>query len=145
MHQYSNDEIIRNLGASNHSFSNPLLINLRLTMSQLLAGKVAVITGGVTGIGRAIAIEYVRQGAKVVVNHLSDASSIAHYESLHFATASSVTCLHGVAGDISKPETATELIRVAVALYGKVDIFVSNAGVCKFTDFLTYDSRVHLS
>lgn len=109
-------------------------------MSKLLEGKVAVISGGVTGIGRAIAIEYVRQGGKVVVNHLGDASSLVHYETLFAATGSSGIYLHGVAGDISKSETAIELIRVAVSLYGKVDIFVSNAGVCKFADFLTYAS-----
>lgn len=39
-------------------------------MARLLEGKVAAITGGLTGIGRAIAIEFARQGAKVAVNHL---------------------------------------------------------------------------
>lgn len=38
--------------------------------TNLLQGKTAIITGGTTGIGRAIALEYVRQGANVVVNHL---------------------------------------------------------------------------
>jgi L-rhamnose 1-dehydrogenase len=37
---------------------------------RLLAGKTAAITGGTTGIGRAIALEYVRQGCNVAINHL---------------------------------------------------------------------------
>ncbi|PNH43733.1 hypothetical protein VD0004_g3807, partial [Verticillium dahliae] len=38
--------------------------------TNLLVGKTAIISGGTTGIGRAIALEYLRQGANVVVNHL---------------------------------------------------------------------------
>ena len=38
--------------------------------TNLLAGKTAIITGGTMGIGRAIALEYLRQGCNVVVNHL---------------------------------------------------------------------------
>jgi L-rhamnose 1-dehydrogenase len=43
----------------------------------------------------------------------------------------------GVPGDIRKPETGQELIAKSVEKFGRLDIFVSNAGVCEFADFLT--------
>ncbi|CAM6098403.1 unnamed protein product [Calypogeia fissa] len=49
---------------------------------HLLAGKAAAITGGTTGIGRAIALEYIRHGCNVAVNHLGLESDIEHKESL---------------------------------------------------------------
>lgn len=109
-------------------------------MAQLLANKVAAITGGTTGIGRAIAIEYVRQGAKVVVNHLDDAKSCEQFASMKSEIYTDyANNLASSPGDISQPETATHLVQETVRLYGGIDIFVSNAGVCKFADFLTIE------
>lgn len=51
-------------------------------MAALLAGKSCAVTGGVTGIGRAIVLEYVRQGASVAVNHLGDEKSKHHFKSV---------------------------------------------------------------
>ncbi|KAF7548321.1 hypothetical protein G7046_g8714 [Stylonectria norvegica] len=48
----------------------------------LLANKSAIITGGTTGIGRAICLEFLRQGANVVVNHLGAPKDQAHLDSL---------------------------------------------------------------
>lgn len=105
---------------------------------NLLEGKVAAITGAVTGIGRAIALEYLRQGAYVSVNHFPDPSSAAHFESLRQEAGSQATeKLIAVPGDISLPETATHLISTTVTAFGRLDIFVSNAGICQFSDFLT--------
>ena len=39
-------------------------------------------------------------------------------------------------GDVSKPETGKNLVEVAVKEFGRLDIFVSNAGVCQFAEFL---------
>lgn len=104
-------------------------------MTQLLAGKVAAITGGVSGIGRAIALEYIRQGASVAVNHLGDQWSKDNFESMK-KEAGEEAKLIDVAGDISKKETGVKLIEETVKTWGKLDIFISNAGVCKFADFL---------
>lgn len=43
-----------------------------------------------------------------------------------------------VAGDVSLPETGTDFIRATVSAFGRLDIFVSNAGICEFKEFLEY-------
>ena len=102
----------------------------------LLTGKVAIITGAVTGIGRAIALEYLRQGASVAVNYFPDARSEEDFKSLQQEAGQDAQLL-GVPGDISLHVTATELVTKTVERFGKLDIFVSNAGVCKFAEFLS--------
>ncbi|KKY24617.1 putative short-chain dehydrogenase [Diplodia seriata] len=109
---------------------------------QLLTNKVAAITGGVTGIGRAIALEYLRQGAHVAVNHLGDDASTAQFETmLKEQQPADATRLIAVPGDISKPETAKRLVERTVEEFGRLDVFVSNAGVCRFADFLDLDTE----
>lgn len=105
-------------------------------MAQLLAGKVAAITGAVTGIGRAIALEYLKHGAAVTVNHFPDEKSASQFHDM-LREAGADARLIAVPGDISKPETGKELVAKAVERFGKLDVFVSNAGICQFADFLT--------
>lgn len=105
----------------------------------LLTHKVAAITGGVTGIGRAIVLDYLRHGAKVGVNHLGDAGSQEHFGTLVAeAQAAGVPQENvlEVVGDISQPETARRLVEETVGKFGRLDVFVSNAGVCRFAEFL---------
>jgi L-rhamnose 1-dehydrogenase len=106
-------------------------------MAALLVGKSAAITGGVTGIGRAIALGYLRQGAAVTVNFLDDAPSRKHFESLK-AEAPAGSKLHGVMGDVSIKATGEAIVQSAVDEYGALDILVANAGVSQFRDFITY-------
>lgn len=105
-------------------------------MSRLLEGKVAAITGAVTGIGRAIALEYIKQGASIAVNHFPDDKSAGQFDDMKKEAGAGAKMI-AVSGDISKPETGQELVRRAVEEFGKLDVFVSNAGVCQFADFLT--------
>jgi L-rhamnose 1-dehydrogenase len=107
-------------------------------MAELLKGKVAAITGGVSGIGRAITLEFLRQGASVAVNHLGDDWSNTHFKSM-VEEAANGSKLIGAPGDISKKETGVHLVEKAVEAFGKLDIFVSNAGVCQFAEFLRYE------
>ncbi|KAK0249797.1 L-rhamnose-1-dehydrogenase [Friedmanniomyces endolithicus] len=106
-------------------------------MAKLLQGKVAAITGAVTGIGRAIALEYLKNGASVAVNYFPDDKSATQFEELKQEAGEGEARLIAAAGDISKPETGQALVRKAVMTFGRLDIFVSNAGVCQFADFLT--------
>jgi L-rhamnose 1-dehydrogenase len=104
--------------------------------TMLLAGKVCAITGGVSGIGRAIAIEYLRQGGAVAVNHLGDHKSMELYHSL-VAQVPKHSKLIGVGGDIGKIETGKDFVKATVSEFGALDVFVANAGVSVFHDFLT--------
>jgi NAD(P)-dependent dehydrogenase (short-subunit alcohol dehydrogenase family) len=92
--------------------------------SGRLAGKAAVITGGDSGIGRAVAIAYAREGADVVISYLEeheDAKDTARL--VEDAGRRAVL----IAGDISLPQHCREIIDTAVRELGKVDVLVSNA------------------
>jgi hypothetical protein len=117
---------------------------------RMLHGSVAAITGGTTGIGRAIAIEYLRQGCNVAINHLGLPRDEKHKDSLFKEAAklkaekiegeiqSKAGDLLEIVGDVTKSETGTILVEKAVEKWGKLDIFVANAGVFQPADFLTY-------
>ncbi|KAF1987131.1 L-rhamnose 1-dehydrogenase [Aulographum hederae CBS 113979] len=105
-------------------------------MAGLLTGKVAAITGGVTGMGRAIALEYLRQGASVTVNHLGDSQSRAHFKSM-LEEAGKGAKLIDSSGDIGLKETGENLVNDTVKRFGKLDVFVANAGVATMDDFIT--------
>lgn len=107
-------------------------------MAQLLQGKITAITGAATGIGRAIALEYLQQGACVAINHFPDSKSASQYDELVAEAGELKENLIAVAGDISKPETGKDLVEKTVGKWGRLDVFVSNAGVCQFADFLRY-------
>lgn len=104
-------------------------------MSALLVGKSAAITGGVTGIGRAIALEFLRNGAAVAVNHLGDARSKQDFSSLLEEAPKGAKLVEAI-GDIGKKETGIRLVEAAVQNGGGLDIFVANAGVSEFHDFV---------
>lgn len=109
---------------------------------RLLKGKTAAITGGTTGIGRAIALEFVRQGCNIAINHLGLPSDAHHKDSL-LEEARKIKAegedsgeLIEIQGDVTDPETGKLLVEEAVRKWGRLDVFVSNAGVCKFAEFL---------
>jgi NAD(P)-dependent dehydrogenase (short-subunit alcohol dehydrogenase family) len=91
-----------------------------------LAGRKAVITGGDSGIGRAVAIAYAREGADVVINYLPSEESDAQ-ETLRLMKEAGRTAI-GIAGDISSEDFCKELIAQAVKELGSIDILVNNAG-----------------
>ena len=91
----------------------------------MLKNKVALVTGASSGIGRAIALVWAREGARVVV---SDVNEPAGEE-----TASLVRALGGdamfVAADVGKPEDGEALVARTMALHGRLDIACNNAGI----------------
>ncbi|KAH3907259.1 hypothetical protein HBI56_183960 [Parastagonospora nodorum] len=110
---------------------------------QLLVGKSMAITGGVTGIGRAIAIGYLTQGANVAVNHFGDAKSSEQFKTLFEEASQSLggkeeaqKRLIEVPGDVGNPDTGKKLIAAVVEKWGRLDVVVSNAGICEFREFL---------
>lgn len=108
---------------------------------MLLKGKVAAITGGVTGIGRAIAVEMAAQGAKVVVNHLDSEEQAKLAEEL--GKEIGIENFLAVPGDISKPEASKLLISRTVERFGEINVFVSNAGICQFAEFIDMDPEIY--
>jgi len=92
--------------------------------SGKLTGKAAVITGGDSGIGRAVAIAYAREGADVLISYLSedsDAQDVAKY-----VEEAGRRCVL-VRGDVSEAQHCRDVIAKAVQEFGKVDILVNNA------------------
>lgn len=90
-----------------------------------LKGRKAFITGGDSGIGRAIAIAYAREGADVAINYLSEekeASSLAEL------LAKEGIIIHCIPSDIRSEEIAKKTIREAEKALGQIDILVLNAG-----------------
>ncbi|KKY29063.1 putative short-chain dehydrogenase [Phaeomoniella chlamydospora] len=113
---------------------------------KLVEGKVTAVTGGLTGIGRAIALAFLTHGAYVAVNHLGGPGDGPHLKSL-LEEAQKITGstekssvkekrIITVAGDVSDPKTGETLIGETVKAFGRLDVFVSNAGICQFEEFL---------
>ena len=92
--------------------------------SGKLTDKVAVITGGDSGIGRAVAIAYAREGADVVISYLSehqDAKDTARY--VEEAGRRAVL----VSGDVLKAAHCREIVDLTVRELGRIDVLVNNA------------------
>jgi NAD(P)-dependent dehydrogenase (short-subunit alcohol dehydrogenase family) len=93
--------------------------------SGKLTGKAAVITGGDSGIGRAVAIAFAREGADVLLTHLDaekdDADETARW--VREAGRTAVT----VAADLTEPRSCRDVVERAVRELGGIDVLVSNA------------------
>jgi 3-oxoacyl-[acyl-carrier protein] reductase len=99
-------------------------------MAQTLSGKVALVTGGSRGIGKAIALALAEAGCDVAVNYVSREPEAR-------ATADVVASLTGrramfVKGDVSKSADVTALVATVEAELGPIDILVNNAGRAVF-------------
>ncbi|ADZ84747.1 3-oxoacyl-[acyl-carrier-protein] reductase [Cellulosilyticum lentocellum] len=96
----------------------------------MLKDKVAVITGSVRGIGRAIAMCFAKQGANVVINYSSEKRK---EEADQVVT--EIKALGGKAialcANVANSEEAKGLIEGTIAAFGKIDILVNNAGITK--------------
>jgi len=92
--------------------------------SRRLAGKKAVITGGDSGIGRAVAIAYAREGADLVIAYLDENEDAAEVKALVEREGRKAVL---IPGDVSDPEHCRAIIRRAVEELGGLDILVNNA------------------
>lgn len=90
-----------------------------------LQGKTALITGGDSGIGRAVAVLYAREGADVAIVHLPQEQSDAD-ETRRAIEKEGRRCL-SIAGDITEPGFAREAVERTVRELGKLDVLVNNA------------------
>lgn len=96
----------------------------------MLKGKVALITGSVRGIGKAISLCFAKAGSHIVLNYTSEKSSEEAQKLVTQIEALGVKAL-AIKADISKSEEAKELVHTAISTFGKLDILVNNAGITK--------------
>jgi NAD(P)-dependent dehydrogenase (short-subunit alcohol dehydrogenase family) len=89
-----------------------------------LKDKVVVITGAATGIGRASALLFSREGAKVVIGDVNDAEAEETVRQAHAAGAD----IHSVHCDVSRTPDVDALVQAAVDRYGRLDVMFNNAG-----------------
>jgi len=98
-----------------------------------LHGKVAIVTGGNSGIGKAVVLELAARGASIVIDYVSHPEATEDLEKQVAALGDRAV---GVDADVSKVADLQKLIDAAVAAFGRVDIMVNNAGVETRTNVL---------
>lgn len=94
--------------------------------SGKLKDRVAIITGGDSGIGRAVAVAFAKEGAHIAINYLDEHDDANETKKL--VEQEAVKCLL-IPGDISQEATSKEIADQTVAEFGKIDIVVNNAAV----------------
>jgi NAD(P)-dependent dehydrogenase (short-subunit alcohol dehydrogenase family) len=92
--------------------------------SQRLLGKKALITGGDSGIGRAVAVAFAREGADVLISYLNEEDDAQ--ETARVVRESGRTCI-ALPGDIGQEEQCQQLVDRTLAEFGQLDLLVNNA------------------
>ena len=112
----------------------PIYDNPDYKGSGKLKGKVAIITGGDSGLGRAAAIAFAKEGAHLVIPYFNE-----HQDALK--TKEEIEKYGGICllipGDLTDPEFSKEIVSKTISHFKKIDILVNNAGVQYQTDELT--------
>jgi NAD(P)-dependent dehydrogenase (short-subunit alcohol dehydrogenase family) len=103
-----------------------------------LAGRIALVTGGGTGIGRAICLALAREGLiGIAVNYSrsqDDAESTAHEVVSHGCDA------FAVKADVASEPAVRQMVDAVIKRYDRLDILINNAGVTEFVDFANLDA-----
>lgn len=94
--------------------------------SGKLAGKVAIITGGDSGIGRAVSVAYAKEGATVAFVYRYERADAA--ETKEYIEQLGGCCLP-IEGDLRNPKFSREVVSQVIKAFGRIDILVNNAGV----------------
>jgi len=98
-----------------------------------LQDKVAIVTGGNSGIGKAIVLELAKQGARIIIDYIVDPEAT---KALERQISQSGGQAVGVEADVSKLADLHKLVDAAVSTFGRVDIMVNNAGIQTHTSVL---------
>jgi len=94
-------------------------------MNKLLEGKTAIVTGGASGIGRATALAFAREGARVLVQDRAEAGA---QETVGLINAAGGQAL-SIGGDVTSEEDVQAMVAMAVSTFGKLDCAFNNAGI----------------
>ena len=100
-----------------------------------MSNRTAIVTGGAQGIGRATALRFAQEGARVVVADLQDDAAKAVAAEIEAAGGEAL----GLSLDVRRQEQVQAVVDTAVGRFGGVDILMNNAGVIKITPFLEID------
>ena len=92
------------------------------------AGRVALVTGGSSGIGRGAANELARQGASVVVHGLTQDEATLVVQEIRVAGGTAIAAF----GTIDDPQTSINAVRIAVEEFGGLDVLVTSAGIQRY-------------
>ncbi|KLT65649.1 SDR family oxidoreductase [Pedobacter sp. BMA] len=116
----------RQPGIESRMDPRPEVIKKTYQGSGKLAGKVALITGGDSGIGRAVAVHFAREGAHVAIVYLSEDGDAKETQTM--VEAEDRSCLL-IKGDVKKPAFCSKAVEKVVQHFGKLNILVNNAGM----------------
>jgi NAD(P)-dependent dehydrogenase (short-subunit alcohol dehydrogenase family) len=97
----------------------------KIKMGEMLKDKVAIVTGGASGIGQATAVLFGREGAKVAV---ADYEPTGGHETVELIEGEGGEAIF-IETDVSKPEHVEKMVRHTAATYGRLDVLFNNAGV----------------
>ena len=97
-------------------------------MQGLLAGKSALITGGGSGIGRATAVAFAREGARVAVADLSPENAAATVEKINSSGGQAIS----IALDVTDEAKVSAMVETTVAAFGRLDCAFNNAGIAPY-------------
>ncbi|GBD15983.1 3-oxoacyl-[acyl-carrier-protein] reductase FabG [bacterium HR26] len=100
-----------------------------------LAGKVALVTGSGSGIGRAIAERFAREGARVIVNDLHRDRAEETVQRIAEAGGEALA----IQADVTQSAAVQAMVEQGMAAFGRIDILVNNAGASQGDDILTFD------
>ena len=97
-----------------------------MTLSKLLEGQTAIVTGASRGIGKAIAIFLAKEGAEVIINY---SSSLENANKVVSEINSFGGKAYPLQADISNENSVNELIKTVLEKNNKIDVLVNNAGI----------------
>jgi NAD(P)-dependent dehydrogenase (short-subunit alcohol dehydrogenase family) len=92
--------------------------------AEKLRGKKAIVTGGDSGIGRALALAFAREGADILISYLNEEEDAA--ETKRLVEEAGRKCIL-IPGDVSSPDHCRKLVQKAVDAFGQIDVLVNNA------------------
>ncbi|WP_266204941.1 SDR family NAD(P)-dependent oxidoreductase [Pontibacter kalidii] len=93
--------------------------------AKQFAGRVAIVTGASSGIGKAAALQYAREGARVVVSDIAQDKGSQVVDEIKAGGGEAIF----VKADVSKPEECEQVVKQAVAAFGRLDVAFNNAGI----------------